>query len=145
MGKQTENIVISPEYLEKIRRFAAIRPENEFIYVPVAYRSFPDELKPKFSLRSITGDDALHFADEMRGEVYIDGGRAQVQIKHGAYTIAVLKKGIIGWENYYDSNGKIMEFSEHNKSNLPMELMEELSEIITSSSRLTDEEKLGLK
>ena len=92
---ETKNVTISKEYLEKIRRFTAIRPEETFAYVPIAFRELPDELKPKFTLRPISGEDALRYADDMRGEVTIDNGKALVSVKRGAYAIAVVKKGLV--------------------------------------------------
>jgi len=148
MTKKIENIVISKEYLDKIRNFAAIQPNETFVYVPIAYRNLPDELKPRFTLSPISGEDCLRYADMMRGEVFVDGGKAQVQIKHGEYTIAVVKKGLRQWDNYYDINGNVIPFQVGNISNfdvLPRELLEELSEAITSKSKLTNEEMLGLK
>jgi len=145
MEKKIENIIISKEYIDKIRSFVAIQPDETFVYVPVAYRTLPNDLKPKFTLSPISGEDCLRYADMMRGEVFVDGGKAQVQIKHGEYTIAVVKKGLKSWENYYDVNGIIIEYNNSNFNTLPRELLEELSEVITSRSKLTNEEVLGLK
>jgi hypothetical protein len=143
--KKTENIVISQEYLSKIRRFAAIVPEEEFIYIPIAYRSFPVDIQPKFILCPITGEEALQFADKMRGEVFVENGKAEVHVKHGEYTISVVKKGLKSWSMYYDVNGKIIEYKKGSIENLPRDLLEELSDAITSHSQLTNEEILGLK
>lgn len=46
---------------------------------------------------------------------------------------------------YYDVNGKIIEYKKGSIENLPRDLLEELSDAITSHSQLTNEEILGLK
>jgi hypothetical protein len=143
--KKVENIVITEEYLKKIRKFAAIVPEETFVYTPTAFRSFPVEVQPKFVLSPITGEEALQFADRMRGEVFVENGKAEVHIKHGEYTISVVKKGLKSWSNYYDINGKIVDYVNGSIGNLPRDLLEELSDAITSKSQLTNEEILGLK
>lgn len=143
--KKTENIIITEEYLQKIRRFAAIVPEETFCYVPIAFRSFPVEMQPKFLLTPITGEEALLFADKMKGDVIVENGRSEVHIKHGEYTISVVKRGLKRWDNYYDLNGRIIEFKEGSIDCIPRDLLEELSEIITTKSQLTNEEVLGLK
>lgn len=142
---EVKNVVITPEYLEKIRKFTAIQPDETFIYVPVAYRDLPDEIKPKFTLHPITGEEGLRFADSMRGQVIVDNGKAQVSVKHGEYTISVVKRGLVGWENYYTSTGKIIEYRKDSIENLPRALLEELSDAISEHASLTDEEVLGLK
>jgi hypothetical protein len=141
---ETKNIVISKEYLDKIRRFAAIQPDESFVFVPFAYRELPEEMRPKFTLRPISGEDALRYSDAMRGEVVVDNGKAQVSIKRGEFTISVVKRGLIGWENYYDSNGANIAYKGV-IDNIPLLLLEELSEAILSRSSLTDEEVLGLR
>jgi hypothetical protein len=142
---ETKEIVISKEYLDRIRKFTAIRPSETFVYVPIVFRDMPEEQRPKFILKPISGEDALRFADSMRGEVTVEEGKAQVSVKRGEYTINVVRKGLSGWENYYDCNGKNISFSRDAFENLPLALMEELSDIITSRSGLTEEEVLGLK
>ena len=145
MKTETRHVTISQEYLNKIRQFTAIRPDEHFIYIPKAYRELPEELQPKFTMRPITGEEGLRYADSMRGEVLIDGGKAQIQVKHGQYTISVVKCGLIQWDNYYDANGNIVEYKQGSIENLPRVLIEELSEVITSGSKLEEEEILGLK
>jgi hypothetical protein len=145
MQKKTVDTVITEEYMQKIRSFAAIRPEERFNYIPSVYRTLPIELQPIFVLQPISGEDILRFSDSMRGEVFVEGGKAQINVKHGEYTISVVKKGLKEWNNYYDLSGNIIDYVPGIINNLPRELLEELSEAITSKSRLTDEELLGLK
>jgi hypothetical protein len=142
---ETKNIVISKEYIDKIRRFAAIRPEETFVYIPEAFRDMPEELRPKFTLRPISGEDALRYSDAMRGEVTVDNGKALISVKRGEYTISVVKNGLVSWSNFYDTNGRVVEYTPNALANLSLVLMEELSSIITSRSGLTEEEVLGLK
>jgi hypothetical protein len=139
-----ENVVISKEYVDKIKRFAAIRPEETFHYVPKVYRELPKELKPVFILRPIAGEDALRFSDLMRGDVTVSDGVAQVKIKRGEYVISVVHSGLVGWNNYYDVNGNDIPYKS-NISCLPMALLEELCDVITERASLTYEEVLGLK
>lgn len=139
-----KDITITKEYLEKIRSFAAIQPNETFAYVPKVYRELSEELRPRFILQPISGEDVLRFSDSMRGEVLVNDGRAEVHVRHGEYTIQVVRKGLKGWENYYTLDGELIEYS-GSINCLPRELLEELSEIITGRSSLTKEEVLGLK
>ena len=142
---ETKNVIISKEYIDRIRRFTAIRPEETFCYVPFAFRDMPEELRPRFTLRPISGEDALRYSDAMRGEVTVESGKALVSVKRGAYIISVVKNGLVSWENYYDVNGSLIPFIPGSFASLPLALLEELSDTITSRSGLTEEETLGLK
>ncbi len=142
---ETKNVTITPEYLEKIKRFVAIRPDETFSYVPTAFKDLPDEIKPRFTLRPISGEDALTFSDSMRSEVSVEaGGRANVKISRGSFTINVVKRGLVRWDNFYDINGRIVDYSPAAFENLSIKLLEELSEVIINRASLTEEEVLGL-
>ena len=53
-----------------------------------------------------------------------------------------LRYGVIGWDNIFDENGKVLKFSPHNMKKLPMEVLAEVSsEIINISSPDEDETK----
>lgn len=138
------DITITKEYLDRIRSFAAIQPNETFTYVPKAYRDLPDGLQPKFTLQPVSGEDVLRFSDSMRGEVLVNDGRAEVHVRHGEYTILVVRKGLKGWSNYYTLDGDTIKY-DGKIDCLPRELLEELSEVITGRSSLTKEEVLGLK
>lgn len=142
---ETKHITISKEYLDRIRRFAAIKPDETFIYVPEAYRDLPEELKVRFTLRPITGEQALRFSDAMRGEVMVENGKALVTTKRGEFTINVVRQGLVSWENYYDSNGIVVPYAKGILENFPRALLEELCDTIMSRASLTEEEVLGLK
>ena len=142
--KQVKDIEISPEYLDKIRSFTAIVPEKEYPYIPKAFRDLPEEKQPIFTIRAITGEESLRFSDQMRGEVELSDGKAQVKVKQGSYTISVVKSCLIRWDNYQDINGNIIPYDGHIR-NIPRALLEELRDEMTERSKLTDEEVLGLK
>lgn len=142
---ETKNVVISKEYLERIRRYAAIRPEEHFTYTPTVYRDMPEALRPEFVLRPISGEETLKFSDSMRGEVRVEGnGKTTVSVKRGEFTINVVRRGLVGWKNYYDERGNVVEFSGV-IDNLPVALMEELCEAIVSRASLSNDEVLGLR
>lgn len=143
---ETKHVVISQEYLDKIRRFAAIRPDEKFTYVPKAYLELPEELQPRFTLRPISGEDALRFSDEMRGEVNIEAGsKATVSVKRGRYTVSVVRAGLVRWDNFYDLKGNVVEYAPRSFENLSIKLLEELCDVIVSKASLTEEELLGLR
>lgn len=143
---EQKHVVITPEYLEKIRRFAAIRPDEQFVYTPKVFLDLPEELKPKFTLRPISGEDALRFADSMRGDVHVEaGGKATVNVKRGEYTTSVVKRGLVRWDNFYDLKGNVVEYTPTAFQNLSILLLEELCDVIVSKASLTEEELLGLK
>jgi len=142
---ETKNINISKEYLDKIRGFTAIRPDETFRYVPVCYRGLPEDLRAIFTLRPLSGEDSLKMGDLMHGEVsYNSDGTSVVKTYHGAYVSAVARRGIVRWDNFYDADGNIVEYK-NNVDNLPRMLLEELVECITNRASMTEEEVLGLK
>lgn len=142
---EVKNVTISKEYLDRIRRFTAIKPRERFTYVPKVFRDLPVEQQPRFTLHPISGEDALRFSDSMHGEVNVENGKALVSVKRGAYVVNVVSAGLDSWENYYDIEGEPVPFTQGIMENLPVELLEELSDAITSRSVLTKEEMLGLK
>jgi len=61
------DILISKEYLDKIKGFSAIRPDEYFVYIPEVYRSFPVDLQAKFTLRPVSGEDAASSSSNLYG------------------------------------------------------------------------------
>ena len=144
---EVKKVVISKEHLDKIRGYVAIKPEEEFFYVPKHYRGLPDEIKAKFKLRPVAGEDAARLADLMKGEIGYDGsGKTTVKTSKGEFTIAACKKGVLGWENFITGDGEVVPCpSPVTLANIPYLLLEELADVIVSRATLTDDEQLGLK
>lgn len=142
---ETKNVVISKEYLDRIRKFAAIKPDETFVYVPHAFRGMPEDVRPRFTLRPISGEEALRYSDAMRGEVAIEKGVSTVKVRRGEFTVSVVRSGLLSWETYYDVNGSIVPYVSGAIDNLPVALLEELCDAILERSRLTQEEVLGLR
>lgn len=142
-----QNIIITKEYQEKIRKFAAIRPEETFKYTPVIFREMDEAMKPVFILRPVSGEKIMRFSDEMRGDVSVQEGVTSVRVKRGQFAVNVVKCGLIGWKNYYDIDGNIIEFEPSSFDCIPHKLLEELAEAIMSrsSSSLDEKEVLGLE
>lgn len=141
---ETKNVVISKEYVEKIKRFAAIKPEEEFNYIPVAYRGLPDDIKPIFKLKPVSGEKVLCYSDMMSGEVTMINGSPNIKVQRGKFSVNIVKEGLVSWENYYSINGDIVPFND-NILPLSRALIEELAEAILNYSQLSEEEILGLK
>lgn len=139
-----KDIVISKEYLDKIRRFSAIRPDETFQYIPLVYRDFEENIRPVFTLRPVSGEKVLRYSDEMSGEVSSVNGSLNVKVRRGKFQINVVKDGLVKWENYYDINGRVIPF-DNNFECLPKSMITELSEAILTRASLTEEEVLGLK
>lgn len=142
---EKKHVTISKEYLAKIRNLAAIRPEAEFEYTPLAYRDFPSELQPVFTLVPISGPDALRAEDALRGSWSMqDGKNIVMYTNRGAFVNQVCTSRVRGWRNYYDENGNVIEF-DASLSCLPEQLLTELCEAITERKRreLSEEERLG--
>ena len=139
-----KDVVITKEYLERIRKYAAIRPDETFVYTPTAYRELPEKLRAKFTLKPVSGEKVLRCSDEMSGDVSMVDGAANIKVRRGAFAIEVVKTGLYKWENYYDINGRIVEY-DASIDNLPRALIEELSDAILERSYLTEDEVLGLK
>lgn len=140
------NVNISPEYLAKIRRFTAIRPEELFRYTPKVFREIPDDLRPVFILRPISGEDTLKLSDKMSGEIEFekDSGSSRVTMHKGEFIASVCRRGIVGWENFYDAKGNIVPYA-NSIDILPRRLLEELADAVLDFAQLSEEEILGLK
>jgi len=141
-------VVISKEIIERIKKYAAIKPEEQHEYIPVAFREIEEEsLKPVFTIKPVSGENLLRMSDAMSGEVVFTGGVGNVKVKRGSFVVDVVKKGLVGWRNFYDLSGNVIVF----KSDAPSfefmqrKLFEELANAILSLSSLTEDEVLGLK
>lgn len=142
-----KDVVITPEMEARLRRFSPVRIDGTFEYIPIAYRDMPDAIRPVFVLRELSGTEAVETGDAMRGEVELDGSASakRINIKQGAYTLAVCRKGIRGWRNYFDlSSGKEIAFDKELGA-VPRDLLYELCNAILTHSTLKEEEIVGLK
>lgn len=145
MDRKIEKVIVTDEYLAKIRGFAAIDPEEEFDYVPKVYREFPQELQPIFTLAPVGGEDLHLFSDEMRKDTRVNAdGNVDVRVQRGLWLTLVAKKGIKSWKNYYTTEGVIIPWS-GDIGPLATQLIEEIATVVTERARLTKEEILGLK
>jgi hypothetical protein len=143
-GDSMKDVVISKEYLEKIRRFAAIHPEETFRYTPLVFRDMEEDLRPVFTLKPVSGEKVWRYSDEMSGEVSTANGVMNVKVQRGKFLVNVIKEGLVKWENYYDVDGKEVTFK-NGIDCLPKDLIEELAQAILKRASLTEEEVLGLK
>jgi hypothetical protein len=139
-----KDVVISKEYLDKIRRYAAIRPDETFQYIPLIFRDMEEANRPVFTLKPVSGEKVLRYSDEMSGECFNVDGVLNVKVQRGKFQISVVKEGLIKWENYYDINGKEVPFNSKMDC-LPKAMIAELAEAILNRASLTEEEVLGLK
>lgn len=141
-----KDIVITSEMEAKLKGFAPIRSDGTFEYVPIAYREAPEQIRPTFTLKELSGLEAVETGDAMRGEMEVDTeGKRKINIRQGSFTIAVCRRGIQGWRNYFDlSTGNEVPFN-RDLSRLPRDLLYELCNAILSGSALGKEEVAGLK
>ena len=141
-------VVISKEILERIRKYAAIKPEEQHDYTPEAFRDINDDsMKPVFFIKPVSGENLLRMSDTMSGEVVFTGGIGNVKVKRGSFIVDVVMKGLTGWKNFYDLSGNIVEYKQCEEcfSVMQRKLLEELANAILSLSSLTEDEVLGLK
>jgi hypothetical protein len=144
MNAAVKHVNITKEYLDKIRGYYAIQPEEIFKYVPNAYRELPADLQAVFLLSPVSGEDVARASDLMYGDTTTVDGKFQIKTHRGEYVSAICRKGIKGWENYYNDKGEIIEYK-NSIENIPYKLLEEIAEAISGRASLTEEELTGLK
>jgi len=105
----------------------------EFWYTPEAEK---DEAKPtRFKLRPLTQFDML----EVSGEIMVDEhGQMKATFKGQSM---VLRRGIVGWEEFKTPDGKKVKFSEKNIELIPFVTLAELAGRVMEGATLSDEEK----
>lgn len=142
-----KNVELTPEMVARLNGFAPINSDAKFDYVPIVYRSMPEEVRPVFKLRRLNGTEVLKQMDALRGKVeFSNTGTGTVAIARGQMVIDVCNKGIVGWSNYIDiRTGKEIEYKDVSSITiLPDKLMEELCNAITEGMPLAEEEVQGL-
>jgi hypothetical protein len=141
------NVELTAEMIERLRDYAPIKIENEFLYVPLAYRSLPQEARPVFRLAYVDGREIVKAEDAMNGSVsYTKEGTRSVTIKRGAFALQMCELGIKGWRNYWQMDGVEVIFKDATSiAVLPQQLMHELADAITERRSMSEEELTGLK
>ena len=139
------NVELTPEVVERLRKYAPIRSTATFPYVPKAYRDLPEDVRPVFELRRLNGVEVLKQMDSMRGKVeFTATGGGSVAISRGQVVIDTCRRGIVGWKNYIDfQTGEEIVFDKE-LSALPDQLMCELCDAITEGVPLSDDEVQSL-
>ena len=148
-----KDVQMSKELRDRLSSFSASKPKPNFKYVPDVYRSkdqkskdyqIPKELWPVFDLKALTGRDRIESEP-------FDGSR----FSYAKYVISTVKRGLVGWSNWMDSEGKVIAFDEeiHSAGDqisdaalelFPEPLLLELATAINKEARLTEEELNGL-
>jgi hypothetical protein len=146
---ESQEVELTPEIEANLRRFAPIKPDEIFEYVPAVWRNSGksrDEW-PVFMLKPLAGGEALDASDEMRGNVkYNISGGSEMQFNHGLFTKTICSRGIVGWKNYKYTDGSDVLFSKENILRvLPRDLLYELANAIQARGQLTNEEVRGLR
>jgi hypothetical protein len=138
-----ERVEISKEYLEKIAGYTAINFDEPEEYIPKIFRELPEDKRPVFNLVGIDAVAMNEVVSELGAETLsaVNSGKADTQQIY-KWTIAIAKKGIVGWKNYYDIKGRIVNYSPILKG-LPYKLLVELASQALMLGRLNDDEELG--
>jgi hypothetical protein len=161
---EVENKVLTNEVRQKLASTGMLGfTENpEFIYTPEAFRekkedsdeyAIPKELWPVFTLKGKDGVESAKMEDNM-GYMEIDNkSKNQRWIgKSGSRRVEILQVGIIGWKNWYDTDGNLIPFRHNNGKvhtdclkRIPVGLAIELANAITDRITLSPEELEGLE
>jgi len=144
---ETKNLELTKEMKEKLSGFLAITPENKFRYIPKFFRDnkISKDLTPIFTLKILDGLQLAEIEDNSGYWIY-EGTRSEFHGMSGTHRIIILKKGIVGWENFRDSEGKIIEYKNENSIKiLPMELQKDLVNAIIEQLTLTEDEARSLE
>jgi|GEM_PF-2376695 len=95
----------------------------------------PDEKPTRFKLKPLTQIELLEVMSE--GDSLSDGSF----VPNHTGRLILLRRGLVGWDEVYDSNGEKKEFSKSEANNLPAQVLGEIANEIILRSVLTEEEK----
>lgn len=143
------DLVLTPEQKEKLKGFLPIKPDATFKYVPKVFRDagIDKKLWPVFILKGKDGIEISKALDSA-GHISYDQatGKADFIPTAGKQRLETLEKGIIGWKNYRDADGSLVEFKgKESIKFLPDALQTELQNAINERSELSQEELQGLE
>ena len=157
MSNETVDVKLTPELKKKLKGFLGFTTTSEFKYVPRIFREknedgeyiIPKELWPVFNLKGKTG---IEIADEEDNSGYLDPDSNKIHLTAGKRRLGVLEKNILGWKNFRDEEGNLIEYKRVGGviyktalQRIPAPLQLELHEAINEQSRLSEEELRGLE
>jgi len=142
---EQKNLEMTEEVRKKLSSFLAITPDATFKYTPQAFKILPPKFWPIFTLRYMDGIELAEFEGQSGFIVHSEKGR-EFHGTPGKYRIALLKKGIEAWKNYFDKSGKEIVFQgEESIKVLPPDLQNDLMNAITEQTELSEEELRSLE
>lgn len=163
MSEQIENRVLDSETRKLLAKAGALGfTENlEFNYVPKAFREkdkesgeykIPKKFWPVFALVGKDGIEASKMEDNMGHMEYDDKSDIRRWVgKSGTHRIKVLREGLKGWKNFFDSEGEEIQYRQNQNNiheaslkRIPATLGIELCNAIIDRITLTAEELEGL-
>lgn len=97
------------------RKGRLVNPQTRIRYVPLDDRDLPEEEQCVFELRPLTAADVLA----------TDGDPGKI-----------LRAAIVGWENVLDTEGGQVDYAPAKVSMLDVATMNELTQVVTSSSHV---------
>jgi len=151
---ETVNRVLTPELQEKLNKVSGLTKEHTFLYVPKVYREIGPDLIPKseWPVFKLRGKNGLEIAEAEDNSGYMDTEQQRLVITAGKARLQTLANNILGWKNFKDREGNLVEFVQEKNvvyktalQRLSAELQRELHEAINEQSVLTEEELQGLE
>lgn len=88
----------------------AINPNKEHTYVVKSERNLPDNQKTVFKVRYLTMAEQAEIRDSLYNVRGVGKARSE-RFQTGTADLETLKKGLKGWENFTDEEGKPLTFN----------------------------------
>jgi hypothetical protein len=144
------DLELTKELKEKLNGFMAITPDNTFKFTPEFYRknNVPKKFIPIFTLKILNGIE-LSEIENHSGYTVVDVRDYNKREFHGmtgTKRIEILKKGIVGWKNLINADGKIIDYVDENSIKfLPLPIQNDLMNAIVDQTSLSEEELRALE
>lgn len=109
-------------------------------YILEIDRDVEVEKQTKFFIKPLSAKQSAAIQDSMK--ISKEGNATIDNI--GSYTLDILKSGLVGWDNFVDSEGNQIKFSKHQDDNIdriPLEYRYELSSAIMELSNLGEDKE----
>lgn len=84
-------------------------PKQQLTFVCEADRELPEEEQTRFTIRALSAREQAQVQNESVA-VSAGGGETSTTVKTGAWAIAVLNLGLLGWENFPPGEAADLEF-----------------------------------
>jgi hypothetical protein len=127
----------------------AVNPDEEKKYIVKDERDLEPKEQTIFKVKTLSVTEAANLQDNAAHVVYgkSKGEDTKMAISSGSQALEALRKGLVGWENFYGSDGKEVEFKSKNGkafnaslSLIPQKYRLEIANFIIEGNNLDEED-----